>query len=216
MAAVDAGSGAGTWNGDFDARAATWDEDPIKVARANAVAEAMRRRLDLRPGTRALEYGCGTGLLTFALRPPLERVTLADSSSGMLRVLETKIAATNARHLRTLELDLDVDPIPPDRYDLVYSLMVLHHIVDTARVLRQWSAMLAPAGVLAIADLDAEDGSFHGPAFTGHKGFARQALARQAEAAGLGSVSFETVFRMSKPASAGQTEFTVFLMLARK
>lgn len=204
------------WSGDFDARAATWDEDPVKVARANAVADAMRRRLDLRPDTRALEYGCGTGLLTFALRPPLEHVTLADSSPGMLRVLETKIAAAGASGMRTLRLDLDVDPVPARRYDLVHSLMTLHHVGDTARILHDWSSMLAASGELAVADLDAEDGSFHGSAFTGHRGFDRRRLAERVEAAGFETPSFETVFRMSRPDGPGQKEFTVFLMVARK
>ena len=31
--------------GDFDARARTWDDDPMKTARALAVAEAIRTRI---------------------------------------------------------------------------------------------------------------------------------------------------------------------------
>ena len=69
---------------DFSARAATWDDDPMKVARAAAVADGIRRRIPLDAATRALEYGSGTGLVSFALRPPLERVTLADSAPGTL------------------------------------------------------------------------------------------------------------------------------------
>ena len=49
----------------------------------------------------------------------------------------------------------------PERFDLVYTLMTLHHIPDTAKILGSFQALLQPGGVLCIADLDKEDGSFH-------------------------------------------------------
>ena len=42
------------------------------------------------------------------------------------------------------------------------------------------------------------------------------AIARLAEDAGLRDIAFDTVFRMQRPANAGQTEFPVFLMIATK
>lgn len=48
---------------DFDRKAAGWDADPAK----GAVADAIRARVPLGPGLAALEYGCGTGLLSFPL-----------------------------------------------------------------------------------------------------------------------------------------------------
>ena len=65
---------------DFDARAATWDDDPAKVERARAVAEAIARSVPLARSMRALEYGAGTGLVSFVLRDRLGEVTLADLS----------------------------------------------------------------------------------------------------------------------------------------
>src|SRR5262245_42487472 len=46
---------------DFDARAATWDDDPTKVERARAIADAIVREVPLAPSMAALEYGAGTG-----------------------------------------------------------------------------------------------------------------------------------------------------------
>ena len=46
---------------DFDARAATWDDDPTKVERAQAVADAIVRSVPLASTMRAMEYGAGTG-----------------------------------------------------------------------------------------------------------------------------------------------------------
>jgi predicted TPR repeat methyltransferase len=106
--------------GDFDARAATWDDDPTKVERAQRVADAIRRSVPLARTMRALEYGAGTGLLSFILRPDLGDITLADVSQGMLDVAAGKIAAAREPAMRAVRLDLLADPLPPERFDIVY------------------------------------------------------------------------------------------------
>ncbi len=201
---------------EFDARAKTWDDDPDKTARAQAVATGIRREVPLSPALRALEYGCGTGLLSFALRPDLGQITLADSSDGMLAVLQAKIADCGDAGMRAVKLDLVSDPLPADRYSLVYTMMTFHHITDTDKLLRDLHALIAAPGVLCVADLDREDGSFHGADFTGHKGFDREELGRQARAAGFARVQFTTVYNMTKVDGPGQTEFPLFLMVAEK
>jgi ubiquinone/menaquinone biosynthesis C-methylase UbiE len=200
----------------FDTRAKTWDDDLAKVARADAVADAIRASIPLAPTLRALEYGCGTGLLSFALADALGHITLADSSAGMLAALADKLAAQPMPHMQPLKLDLATDPPPSERYDLIYSLMTFHHIPDTDKILADLFALLAPEGHLCIADLDSEDGSFHGPGFDGHKGFDRSDLGNKAKRAGFRSIDFRTVFNITKSESAGQKEFPVFLMVARK
>jgi ubiquinone/menaquinone biosynthesis C-methylase UbiE len=199
---------------DFDRRAATWDNDPVKAARAHAVAEAIRREVSFRPGMRALEYGCGTGLLGFALAPFPGELTLADASEGMLGVLRDKIAATGARNMTAVKLDLLVDAPPATRFDLLCLLMVLHHIPDTDAILRKFHAILAPGGRLCIGDLDPEGGAFHGPGFDGHNGFDREALAAKARAAGFANVRFTTAYE--DPGKPGRSTrlFPVFLMVA--
>lgn len=201
---------------DFDARASTWDDNPVKIACARAVAEAMRAQLPASALANALEYGCGTGLLSFALLPALGRVTLADSSPGMLAVLAGKIAAQRLDRLQPLRLDLAVDPLPAQRFSTVYSQLTLHHVDDVGRLLCAFSALLEAPGYVCIADLDREDGSFHGEGFTGHRGFDRDELQRQAERAGFRDVRFATAYCIDKPDSPGQKRFPVFLMVAQK
>jgi len=201
---------------DFDARAATWDDDPEKVERARAVADAIVRHVALSPSMRAMEYGCGTGLLSFMLRPRLGHVTLADVSDGMLAVAAGKIAAANDARMRAVKLDLIADPLPPDRFDVVYSLMTLHHIPDTNAILRRFHAALAEPGYLCIADLDTEDGSFHGAGFDGHLGFDRAVLAAKAREAGFATVDFWTAHEMIKTVDGAPRRYPVFLMVARK
>ena len=97
---------------DFDQKAAQWDAKPVRVERAQAVAAGIKAALPLASHLTALEYGCGTGLLSFALQPYLGHITLADSSSGMLTVLREKIAAGNIQNMTPLQLDLMTDPLP--------------------------------------------------------------------------------------------------------
>lgn len=199
---------------DFDERAKTWDDDPMKTARAQAVAEALRARIPGIEKMSGFEYGCGTGLLSFALQPYLQRIVLADNSTGMLDVLREKIAACGIANMVPTKLDLTTDPLPEQRFDITYSLMTFHHIPDTDAILRDLHTLLAPGGHLCIADLDQEDGSFHSHDPSVHNGFDRGDLARRAEQAGFRNIAFATVFTIRK----GQPEksYPVFLMTAER
>ena len=199
---------------DFDARAATWDDDPAKVARARAIADAILREAPLADSMDALEYGAGTGLLGFMLRHRVADLTLADVSAGMLEVAAKKIAAARDPHMRSVDLDLLAGPLPDRRFDLIFSAMTLHHIVDTDGILRRFREILRHPGFLCIADLDTEDGSFHGEGFDGHLGFDRDRLAAMARAAGFASVRFTTAYEMTKEAAGVPRTFPIFLMIA--
>ena len=201
----------------FDERAKDWDANPLRVERAKVSAQAIREMVPLRPGMNALELGCGTGLLSFALQQDFASITLADTSQGMLDVLSDKIKAAGVDNMHPLRLDLASDPLPASRFDIIYSLMTMHHIPNTDQILRQCHALTAPGGYLCIADLEKEDGSFHKdtPDFDGHNGFERSLLQSQVEAAGFGNVRFSTVFFVRKQIDDVEKAFPMFLMTAR-
>jgi ubiquinone/menaquinone biosynthesis C-methylase UbiE len=201
---------------EFDQKAQEWDAKPIRVERAQAVADGIKAAVPLSPHMTALEYGCGTGLLSFALQPYLGHITLADSSSGMLAVLREKIVAANIKHMRPLPLDLMSDPLPAEPYQLIYTLLTLHHIPDTDRVLRAFYELLDTSGTLCVADLDKEDGTFHEEEFHGHLGFDRAELAAQTQRIGFQSVQFSTAYHMIKDVQGVTKDFPIFLMVAHK
>jgi ubiquinone/menaquinone biosynthesis C-methylase UbiE len=196
---------------DFDASAKTWD-DPQKIERAEAVAGAIRRSVPLAPSMRALEYGAGTGLLSFSLRDALGPITLADPSAGMREVAAGKIEAAGAADMRVVDLDFVRDPLPAERYELIFSLMTLHHVPDVPKVLAAFHALLGGGGWLAVADLDGEDGSFHGEGADVHHGFERGAFRRMLEGAGFADVEISDCYEMSK----GDRTYSMFLACARK
>jgi len=200
----------------FDSKARQWDENPVFQDRANQIAAAMRARIPLAPTMTALDYGSGTGMLSFPLREALGHITLSDTSAGMLQVVTEKIAAFGVSNMTPVRADLSRSPLPDQRFDLIYSAMALHHIPDTDAMLAAFQAHLNPGGWLAIADLDEEDGSFHGIEVDVHHGFAREVLADKLRRAGFAAPDFQTVFEIVKNQPQGPRTYPVFLLVARR
>jgi SAM-dependent methyltransferase len=201
---------------EFDLKARTWDDDPQKIERAGRVADAIAAAVPGLSEMEVLEYGSGTGLLGLALRGRVRLITLADASREMTAVAREKIAALGAADARAVELDLTTTPLPDERYDLVCTLLTLHHVSDTAGILRRFHKVLRPGGLVCISDLDAEDGSFHGTGFTGHAGFRRDSLALLLAAAGFSDAVFTTVLEIDRGTAGAVRRYPVFLCLARR
>lgn len=200
----------------FDSKAREWDSDQAFIERANRIADAIRRTVPLNRHMHALDYGCGTGLLSFPLKDELGHITLNDNSAGMLAIVQEKILAQGVTNMSVRQVNLSTDALPDERYELIYTAMTLHHIPDTGAILRTFHTLLKPGGYLCIADLDREDGSFHGPEVDVHHGFDRMELTASAERAGFGKLRFETVFEITKDIEGGTRIFPVFLMVAQK
>ncbi|HBF33250.1 TPA: class I SAM-dependent methyltransferase [Candidatus Sumerlaeota bacterium] len=171
----------------FDAKAAQWDEHPERLAMTQRAAEAIGGVVRPESSMRALEFGCGTGTLSFLLRDRLGQIVLCDASSGMLEVARKKIDDAAATASMSLLLsDLETGPLPEGKFDLIYTAMALHHVIDTDALLQRFAGLLNPAGRLALIDLVQEDGSFHQKTEpVPHNGFAMEELERQVKNAGL-------------------------------
>lgn len=199
-------------NEHFDQVAATWDDDPQKIARAAHIADALRKQINLDTNTRVLEYGAGTGLVTQQLQDHVGSVTLADTSEGMRKVMEEKMAAGALKTGEIWSRDISVDEPPVATFDLIVTVLVLHHVEQLERVLASFHKLLSTGGYLAIVDLDAEDGSFHGEGFGGHHGFDRVQLGEQIERAGFTNVTFTDSYALTRP----DGEFSTFLVTATR
>ncbi|MBE9531351.1 MAG: class I SAM-dependent methyltransferase [Proteobacteria bacterium] len=199
---------------DFNALAKDWDLDPEKVERAKVTAELIEKRATVTKETTALEYGCGTGQVSFFLQPKLKEITLADDSEGMLEVLRDKIKSAGVDNMKTLMADFSKDALPNEKYDLIYISMTLHHIIDADSVLRAFHSLLKPGGSLCIADFDKDDGSFHAnhEGFEGHHGFERKELSDMLSKTGFKDAKFEECFKIMKEVDGKEREFPVFFV----
>src|SRR5699024_2892582 len=129
------------------------DEEPGHAERADAVASAITNRLQLNEGTVLLEYGAGTGMVTERLAHHVGDITLADTSEGMREVMEQKAAAGRfGRPVSIIDLDLNRDPLPEQRFDLIVTVLTLHHIQPHEPVLTAFASLLEPGGHLAVVD----------------------------------------------------------------
>ncbi len=201
----------------FNELAITWDKEPRRAERAAIIAGEIINSIPEIYHKAGFEYGCGTGLLSLNLRKHFKTITLADSSEGMLAVLEEKINNQGIENMKTMKIDLVSDPLPGEKYDVVYTLMTLHHILDTAKIVKAFHEILTPASYLCIADLEEEDGSFHGPDFEGHKGFNREALAELLTECGFTDAHSRISYVIKRKDENGiEKNYPLIFMAARK
>ncbi len=200
----------------FDDAAGTWDENPVHLERSQAIASKMLERLPLTNEMNALEFGAGTGILSFLLSDKLEHITMMDSSSGMVKVMQEKIQNRHIKNLLPVCFNLekeDSDKV----YNLIFNQMVLHHIYNISAIFEKFYHMLLPGGILAIADLYPEDGSFHGEGFDGHPGFYPERLEAMLLATGFCNVSFEESYTVKRKIDDGSFKtYPIFLLTASK
>jgi ubiquinone/menaquinone biosynthesis C-methylase UbiE len=157
----------------FDQKAKTWDMDPQRIERAKRFANEINLYLGKRKPENALEFGSGTGLVSFQLKDSFKRITLVDTSAGMVDVMKEKITNEGLANMTPLLLDIFKPNKLGHDFDGIYTLLTLHHINDIDRTFSVFNLLLKKGGFVAIGDLITEDGSFHqsDPEFDGHKGF---------------------------------------------
>jgi len=203
---------------DFDTAAKTWDKDDARIRMSLAIADAMIASLDLQGSETVLDYGTGTGTVALRFQPLVKQVIAADSSRGMLDVLEAKLKDTGTTNVETVLLDLErAVPEAMFRPEVVVSAMAMHHIKDTVRFAQVLHGLVPAGGKIALADLDTERGDFHSDN-TGveHFGFDRDALARIFGQAGFAETQFQTAYAVTRPNAAGiEKTYTIFLLVAR-
>lgn len=196
----------------FDTAARDWDQRPTSQQLA-AVAPRLLAQLPLSPTDHVLDFGAGTGLLATQIAPRVAQVTALDTSAAMLEVLQSKGHANITPHCGDIFAGL------PGRYHAIVSCMALHHVADTGALLQAFADALHSGGRIALVDLYAEDGSFHGDnaanAAKGvqHFGFEPAALQALAEQAGLRDIAFTEILRLHQ---RNGRDYPLFLMTGRK
>ncbi|NVN91277.1 MAG: class I SAM-dependent methyltransferase [Desulfuromonadales bacterium] len=196
---------------DFDCAAAEWDEKPRRVKLAQDIADAISVALPLSRTWNAMDFGCGTGLVTLSLAPHLGSILGIDSSGKMVERLNAKAVEQGCTNARGERLDLERGELPDGRYHLITSSMTMHHIPDIVPLLSALRSLLQPGGRVALADLETEDGSFHED-LTGvfHHGFNREQFTDLLSRAGFSDISISTVTDVIK----SERSYPVFLATA--
>lgn len=202
----------------FDIDSITWDNERRKN-RAKLIAEEINKSIQINKQCNALEFGCGTGLVSFCLNDKFEMITLVDTSKGMIDVLNSKIEKYKIKNMKAYQIDINKNHIlQENNYDIIYTSMALHHIVDTGTTIKNLYRLLKKNGYLCIIELDEDDGSFHKEEkdFYGHNGFNQNALKSLLLESGFVEVKANTFYNDKKLVGGINVKYSLFLMIGKK
>jgi len=195
----------------FAHKSKSWDMNSKRVKNAKSISDLIVKNIKLDNAMDIMDFGVGTGLLSYFVSPFVGKITAVDNSPSMLAEFSKK-SAEFASQTEIMQVDLSTQTIDK-KFDGIISSMTIHHLEDIKELFRKFYTMLNKNGFIAIADLDTEDGSFHSDN-TGvyHYGFDREILKNIAIEAGFKDIKFELASSINKP----HKTFTVFLMTGVK
>ena len=196
----------------FANKSKNWDMNSRRVQGAKKIANSIIENITLDKNMHIMDFGAGTGLLSYFLSNSVDKITAIDISSSMLDVLREKSHLFSC-NIEILELDLIKNDPPTLLFDGIVSSMTLHHIKDISNLFRKIYNILPNGGFITFADLYKENGTFHSDnSGVFHFGFDIEELKKIVQKVGFNEIQFETVNTISKL----NGDFPVFLMSATK
>lgn len=181
----------------FNQVANSWDT-PEKLKLSADYAEEISRHLK-NDVLKVLEVGCGTGLLGSQFVKGNNKLTGVDTSKGMLEVFNEKFK--NNSNVKSYLANLENENIPEHGFNLILSSMAFHHLIDPEKMLLKLKELSTSDGIIAIIDLDKEDGTFHpDPKNMGvhHFGFSKATIEQWGNSAGLTLLEWKIVHQIHK------------------
>ncbi len=165
-----------------------------------------------------LDYGCATGLIGFELSDKYQKLILMDSEKEMLDVVKEKMEAFQVNNIIPILKDLTKENYNEEKFDVIYTSMALHHIVDTENMIQKFYDLLKENGILCVVELDKEDGSFRANEenFEGHNGFEHQVMQDLLKNVGFSEIKSETFFCGEKKAKEKVIPYSLFYTIGRK
>jgi len=117
--------------------------------------ELLISRLDLAPGMRVLDAGCGPGRLTIPLARavgPSGEVVALDGQGAMLAKLEERLGAERLTNVRPVQAGLG-EGVLRGPFDRVLLALVLGEVRDREAAVRELYAVLKPGGILSVTEV---------------------------------------------------------------
>ena len=154
------------------------DNPFTKVNRARTIVAL----LDIWPGMKVLDAGCGPGRLTLPLAEavgPQGEVMALDLQEGMLARVRAKVQSAGLQNVSFLHARLGKGKLPQSCFDRAVLVTVLGEIPDQAAALQEIHSALKPGGILSVTEV------IFDPHFQ-----RRETVVRLAEAAGFKEKSF--------------------------
>lgn len=124
----------------------------IQIAKVSS--NAIREYLTDTKTKKAIDFGCGTGLVGMELLDAFDSMLFLDTSQNMIDQIKQKIAGAGILNAATLCFDFETDNLSDLHADYIFMAQVLLHINDIELILTRLYDVLNPGGHLLIVDFN--------------------------------------------------------------
>jgi len=185
----------------FDRLAKEWDSKPMRVEGAMRFANKIKEYIkDDIKNFKIMDYGCGSGLVSFCFANDVKEINGYDKSKGMIDVYNEKAKKLGFKNIIGIVHDIDKEDLKSEQYDIIMTNMTMHHIKSVDDFVKKLANGLKKDGKLFIADLYKEDGTFHSDnTDVIHFGFEIEDVRDAFNKAGLKSISISKLQTIKKP-----------------
>jgi ubiquinone/menaquinone biosynthesis C-methylase UbiE len=129
-----------------------FDNPFLKIYQSDIIIE----HLDLQPGMKVLDIGCGPGRLTIPVARRVGQqgeVVAIDIQPGMLRRAQDKAKAANLTNIRFLQTGVGEGKLEHGQSDRALLVTVLGEIPDRQSAMKEIFDALKPGGILSVTEI---------------------------------------------------------------
>lgn len=198
----------------FDEAAKTWDNKQTSIDSSSACVQNLLEKIELKKDANILDYGCGTGFISFALSSNDNNILGMDYSDGMVDRFNEKVKELNFSNIKAIKHNMNEEELPKNQFDLIISSMTMHHIKDTDMFAKKCKQALKKGAIVCINDLEKEDGTFHKKHNNDgveHFGYEKEDICKLFENQGFEIISCDTVYKHER----NDSEYPLFNLIAK-
>lgn len=112
--------------------------------------DAIVDRLDVGPGSRVLEVGAGSGVLTEVLAPAVDALVAVDFAPRMIELLEERMAAAGIANVTTAVMDGQALEFDDGSFDAAASSFAVMLFPDRAKGFAEMCRVVRPGGRIVV------------------------------------------------------------------
>lgn len=125
-----------------------------QATQKNYSLEDELRFLDIKDGTKILDAGCGSGVLSKFLSNKHPNISIDACDYSELRIQQTKQHNSCSKNINYHVSDLNNLHFEDETFDIVISRFVFEYLHDPVKVAKELTRVLKKDGILYLIDLD--------------------------------------------------------------